>query len=402
MASTKTSDGQGSLYQRHTKDCPLPVDDKGRRVGRCKCPWQGAYVSGWRGDKPIRKRVTGKTRAAAATRLKALIDEVEAGRLPSGRVPTVEEWMTYWLNHIAAGKVRPGTLESYSTNVNRYIVPLLGDHRLDRLTPEHIDDAWATLATRKARRGGKTLSPNTVRLAHTVLSRALKVAQQRGLIMRNPATMMDGPKGQRTRADVLTKDQARAILDAAREGRNPARWSVALGLGLRQGEALGLRWSDVDMENGVVRVQHSLSREKGAGLVLGPTKTDKDRSIVLPGPLLAALKEHRATQNAERLAAGTWWTDTGHVFAEADGRPVDPKVDWRRWRDLLAAAGVPHVKLHSARHTAATMLLAMGVPIEVVAEILGHSRLEITRGYQHRVDDLHVAAAEKMAAAYWG
>jgi integrase len=399
MASKNRSNGEGSIYPRHKPDCP----EKGKERPRCKCPWQAAYISGWSGDKPIRKKVSAKTRAGAATKLRELREKVEAGQLPHGRVPTVQEWMTYWLDHVAAARIRPSTLESYGTNVHRYIVPLLGDHRLDRLTPEHINDAWATLATWKARRGDKTLSPNTVRLAHTILSRALKVAQQRGLIMRNPATLMDAPRGDKTRADVLTKDQARAILDAAAGTRNAARWVVALALGLRQGEALGLRWPDVDLDTGAISVRHALARVKGQGLVLGPLKTDKaERTIIAPAPLLAALKEHRAAQNAERLAAGTWWVDTGHVFAETDGRPIDPKHDWAGWRDLLAKAGVPHVKLHSARHTAATMLLALGVPIEVASEMLGHSRLEITRGYQHRVDDLHVAAAEKMASAYWG
>lgn len=401
MASQKRSDGEGSLYPRHSPECERPMNAKGDPA--CKCPWHGALVIGWQDGKPVRKKVTAASKAGAAAKLRDLRDKAAVGQLPHGRVPTVGEWMSYWLEQIAAKKNRPSTIKTYSTYVNHYINPLLGSVRLDRLTPEHITAAWDVLRStgRPTTDESTPLSETSIHQAHVVLSRALKVAMQRGKVTRNAATLMDAPKLDHQDAEILTVDQAKAVISAARAGRNAARWTVAFSLGLRQGEALGLRWADVDLDNGILVVRHSLGRVKGKGLVQGPTKSGRSRPIALPGPLLSELKAHRLVQNTERLAARTWWRDLDYVFAREDGRPYDAKDDWKRWKQLLAVAGAPDVKLHSARHSAATMLLAMGVPLEVVGEILGHTDLKITRGYQHRVDDLHVAAAEKMATAYW-
>ena len=398
MASTTRSDGTGSIYQRHKPGCP----ERGEKPARCRCPWQAAYVTGWHGEKPVRKKVTGKSRADAARKLNQLIEKVNAGQLPHGRIPTVAEWTTYWLEQIVPVKASPGTVRSYHTHITKYVIPLLGDHRLDRLTPEHISDAWAALLTdgMPGKEDAEPLSPTTVAGTHTILSRSLKVAVQREFLTRNPVALVDAPRRSDVEADVLTHDQGQALIDTARDKRNAARWTVALSLGLRQGEALGLRWPDVDMESGLLTVRKSLTRVTGRGLVLGPTKGKRSRIIKIPAPLFADLKAHRTAQNAERLAAGSAWVDDGYVFAGTDGRPIDPKADWTAWRDLVKAAGLEHVKLHSARHTAATMLLARGVPIEVVAEILGHTDLRITRGYQHRVDALHDDAAEKMAGIW--
>lgn len=392
MASTTRSDREGSLYQQHRPDCERPVDARGRVT--CKCPWRGALVTGWHGDKPIRKRVTAPTRAGAAARLERLKDEVKKGQLPHGRIPTVEEWLTYWLEQIVAPNRRPNTLRTYRTHVEGYLIPLLGRHRLDKLTPEHISAVYATLR-------GRGLAETTIHHTHTILTRSLKVAGMRGKVVGNPASLVEVPKRGKVEPVVLDRAQGRAVIEAARGHRNAARWTVALSLGLRQGEALGLRWEDVDLDTGLVTVRNNLQRVKGKGLVLGPTKGGEPRRIVAPAPVLAELRAHRKAQNAERLVAGTLWRDGDYVFAHADGRPIDAKDDRTAWRALLDRAAVPAVTVHSARHTAATMLLAMGVPVEVVKEILGHSDIKITLGYQHRVPELHLDAAERMARAFW-
>lgn len=394
MASPKRSDGEGSLYQQHRPECERPVNARGDST--CKCPWRGALVIGWHGKNPIRKRVTANSRAAAAAKLRALDEKVRKGQLPHGRIPTVEEWLTYWLEQIVTERNRPNTVRTYRTYVDQYLIPTIGRHRLDKLTPEHIGKAWVDLRA-------QGLSQNTVHNVHAALSRALKVAHQRGKVVQNVATLLDAPPRTKSEPVVLDKAQARAVLTAAKakENRNAARWSVAFALGLRQGEALGLRWSDVDLEKGVLVVRHSLGRVKSKGLVLGPTKGGKDRVIVLPAPLLTELKAHRKAQLAERMAARNEWHDLDYLFPWADGRPIDPREDRDHWKALLTRAKVPDVRGHSARHTAATMLLAQGVAIEVVKEILGHSSITVTQGYQHRVNDLHLDAAQRMAAAYW-
>lgn len=386
MASKTRSDGEGSIYY-----------DKGRDR------WVATYVTTWRDGKPVRTKRSAKSRAGAARKLTQLKEDIRGRRLPAGKTPTVAEWMTYWLREVVANRNKASTVAAYGTYVNRYIVPLLGGHKLDRLTPEHIEAAWRVLETAgcPGKVGAKPLSSTSVHQAHVILSRALKVAMQRGYLTSNPATLMDAPPVRNAAMEVLTKAHAQAVVAAARETRNAARWTVAFTLGLRQGEALGLRWSDVDLERGVVIVRHSLGRVTGQGLVLGQVKSRKgERPIVLPKPLLAELKAHRSAQNAERLAAGSWWQESDHVFANPDGRPIDPKADWTAWRALLSKADVPPVRLHAARHTAITMLLAMGVKPQVVKEIAGHAKFSTTEAYIDKVDELHLDAAEKMAA-FW-
>lgn len=399
MASKTTSDGQGSIQRRHKPTCPHKAD----RDAKCKCPWQGVLVTGWTADKkPIRKKVTANSRTAATTKLRELRERVDHGHLPHGRVPTVAEWLTYWLENIATER-RPSTVAAYRTYVNRYLIPLLGKHRLDRLTPEHIGAAWNELRTNgcPGKEAAKPLSPTSVHQAHVILVRALKVAQQRGMIVRNPASLMDAPSKTEPDMEVLTKAQARAVVDVARRHRNAARWTVAFTLGLRQGEALGLRWQDVDLEAGRIRVAHALGRITGKGLVLGPVKSKSGkRTLALPKPMLAELKAHRVAQNAERLAAGSWWHEGDYVFANPDGRPIDPKADWTTWRERLIEAGVPMVRLHAARHTALTMMIALGIQPQVVKEVAGHAKFSTTETYLDKVDDLHLDAAEKMEA-FW-
>lgn len=402
MASTDRSDGEGSVYQRHDKGCDKPKDARGKST--CKCTWVAVTVVGWKDKKPIRRKVSAKSRPAALAKMREQRDKLRDGTIPSGRVPTVREWMTYWLETVVPRKAKASTIQSYSTYVNRYIIPLLGDHRIDRLRGEHIEAAWDSLMIDgcPGKAGAEPLSSTSAHQAHVILARALRVAQQRGHLRDLPTREIDPPPVATAEMEVLTHDQARKVITAAQGKRNAARTTVAFSLGLRQGEALGLRWSDVDLESGIMKVRHSLGRVKGQGLVLGDVKSKTGvRSLKVPDRLLAELKAHRVAQNGERLAAGSWWEDNDYVFATAAGKPIDPKADWMAWKLLLAEAKVPDVRLHAARHTAITMLLALGVPPHVVKEIAGHSRFSTTEVYIDRVDDLHVDAAERMNAALW-
>lgn len=263
-------------------------------------------------------------------------------------------------------------------------MPTLGRYRLDRLQPEHVE-AWRDKLLAEG------LAPSTVVQCQRVLSRALKVAMQRGRVARNVCALVDTPSIQRDEVQPLTADEARRVLVAASRQRNSPRWSVALALGLRQGEALGLPWNAIDLDAGTLAVRQALQRQTGKGLVIVRPKSRAGRRVIsLPGPLVDALRAHRAAQAEERLAAGSLWrNEHGLVFIQLTGRPVDPSRDYQDWQQLLVAAGVRKPRLHDARHTAASLLLAQGVPARVVMEMLGHSQITLTLGtYSHVAPEL--------------
>jgi integrase len=313
------------------------------------------------------------------------------------RVPTVEEWLLFWLDNIAAARVRPSTLQGYRGYVINRIIPALGKHRLDRLQPEHLESFY-----RRCTEAG--LAPASVLQMHRIVSRALKVALQRGRVARNVATLVDAPSVTRAEIVPLTPDEARQILAAANGTRVGARWSVALALGLRQGEALGLPWTAVDLERGTLTVRQALQRQAGKGLTIVQPKTASGRrTLVLPEELTSALREQRAQQEKERETAGDLWQNSGLVFTTPIGTPIDPRNDHRNWQLLLDTAGVRRARLHDARHTAATLLLIQGVPARVVMQILGHSQITLTLGtYSHVVPELAHDAARRMNDALWG
>jgi integrase len=377
----KRGSGEGSIYR----------DNDGR--------WRSVVDLGWRDGRRRRKYLSGRTRAEVAGKLRRVLDEQEAGLEIStdGLAPTLEAWLTHWLDTIAAPRLRSSTLTTYRGYVRNRVVPNVGRHRLDRLQPEHLETLYAQLAA-------DGLAPASILQIHRIVSRALKVAMQRGKIRRNVATLVQSPSVHRDEVRPLTAEQARAVLTAAQGSRNAARWSVALALGLRQGEALGLAWDAVDLDVGTLAVRQALQRRAGGGLVLVPPKSRAGRrTIPMPGQIVEALRTHRVVQAAERLAASSMWTDSGLVFTGPTGKPVDPRADHREWQRVLRTAGVPAARLHDARHTAATLLLAQGVPARVVMELLGHSQITLTLGtYTHVVPELARDAAARMGDALWG
>jgi integrase len=215
--------------------------------------------------------------------------------------------------------------------------------------------------------------------------------------------LVDAPTARRDEVQPLTAADARKILDLAKDLPNGTRWSVALALGLRQGEALGLLWDAVDLDAGTLTVRRALQRQAGKGLVLVEPKSRAGRrTIKLPDALRDALRTHRARQAEQRLAAANTWQDRGFVFCQPNGRPIDARRDWLDWKAVLKAAGIRDARLHDARHTAATLLLQQGVPARVVMEILGHSQISLTLGtYSHVVPELAHEAAERMGDALW-
>jgi integrase len=399
--SGRAAAGESTIYQ----------DPAGR--------WHGNVSMGLKaGGKRDRRHVSGLRRAVVVTKIRELERRRDTGTArTTGQSMTVGVWLDHWLDTIAVRRVRPSTLHRYRQLVTHQLRPQLGHYRLDKLQPEHLEALYKQLLN-----GG--LAPATVLQAHRVLSRATKVALQRGRVARNVATLVDAPSVEHTEVDPLTAEEARKVLATAADIRNGARWSVALALGLRQGEALGLTWPALDLDAGTLSVRQALQRQpwthgcaetdqcgparkcperRGGGLILVPPKSRAGRrTIALPKPLIELLKTHRSQQHRERLAAGPIWEDHELVFCQLNGRPLDPRADHRAWRNLLRQAGVRQARLHDARHTAATLLLQQGVPARVAMQILGHSQVTLTLGtYSHVVPEIAHDAAQRIGAALW-
>lgn len=343
VADNRRPKGKGSVYQRAD--------------GR----WCATLDMGMITGKRRRRTLYGATRTEVERKLDRARYEWETmGRQPASAM-TVEAWMRYWLEDVAPRRVRQRTIDtSYRSKIENYIIPLLGKRRLDRLEAHHVREMDAAMAKRG-------LSGATRRQTYAILLRALTVAQREGKVIRNVAGDIDRPRIERAETKPLTLEEIARILRATKGDPLESRWLAALVLGLRQGEALGLAWSAVDLDAGTLRVERALARLAGDGLVMTEPKSRKSRRTVpIPSTLAASLREHRATESGEL------------VWHRGDGQPIDPRADWQAWTDLLAKAGVRHVPLHDARHAAASVLAALGVHQATTRDILGHSSEALT------------------------
>jgi integrase len=350
----------------------------------------------------------------------------------------------------------PKTIIGYRSLCQHQIYPRWGNQRIDRLLPEQLEDGYANMLA-------SGLAASSVRKVHAILSSAYAIEVKRGNVARNPCALVEPPRlGQPGKA-AFNQQQARAVIEAAKGRRNSARWSIGLACGLRQGEALGLRWPYVDLDAGELHVWFQLQRlpwhhgcsdttactegkhrrpcprrcpkarrksgrrhvcitadsprlcppkctghasscpqRKGGGLVFRQIKERRRKTVPLSPELATVLKAHREAQELEREAAANLWEDHDVVFARENGRPVDPKADWQEWADILADAGVPHSGTHTMRHSAATIALDEGVALAVVQEMLGHSDIRVTRGYTHVSSLLAQDAAARLGRALFG
>lgn len=347
--------------------------------------WEGALTLPNSGGK--RKRFYGETQREAREKMTAALRALDQGEAPITDRQTVAQFLARWLEDSVKPSKAPKTYASYADLVRLHIVPTLGKHQLSKLQPQHVE---ALMAAKTA----AGLSPRTVQYIRAVLRIALNRALKWGLVARNVAALTDPPRGKRPEVQPLSPAQARVFLDAARGDRLEALYSVALALGLRQGEALGLHWADVDLDAGTIAVRCQLQRIDGKPQIV-PLKTGKSRrTIDMPASTVAGLRAHRTRQLSERLLAGERWQDRGLVFTTVIGTPLDPGNVRKRFQLLLNGAGLPHQRFHDLRHTCASLLLAQNVHPRIVMEILGHSQIAMTMDtYSHVMPTMRREAA---------
>ena len=396
----RRAQGEGSVYQGKDGRWHASL-----RVGRDSTGRQ------------VRRHVRAATRGQAVSKLDLL-------RISCGPVITVGDWTATWMA-LVERTLKWSTAKCYRTHVG-YLRPL-DDVPLSELTVEHIESIYTALADRG-------VSAETIQSVHRTVRSCFGEAVRRGLIVRSPAVVAR-PHRTTSAGEIqpLALEEVRAVLAVAAGRRHGVRWQIALALGLRQGEALGLQWADIDFERATLTVRRALQRRTwkhgcqtgtcgraawrcpkrhSGGLVAdSPKSATSIRTVALPPVLVTALGEHQRAQAAEQAAAGTAWhlpprqdglnSGSGWVFATPTGEPVRAGADWAEWKALLADAGVRDARVHDARHTAATLLLMAGIHPRTVMGVLGWSHPLMLMRYQHVVDDLQRDAVQRIEQLIW-
>ena len=343
--------------------------------------WVAQLSQGPRGSRKLIRRY-GRTKADARARLEEL--RVATGRID--RSTTVGAYLHGWLEGPGRTVLKASTWSTYELTMRRQLLPAIGDVPLAGLTPEHVESMAAALA--------RSLTPKGIRNVLSVLSRILAVAERRGQIARNPVRFVEPPRlAFREERHALTAVEARRIREAVAGDRLEALYVVTLAAGLRQAEVLGLRWADVDLEAGTLRVAVVLGRVGGQYVLTEPKTRRSRRTVALPAFAAAALRDHRSRQLAERLAAGVS-TQDGLVFVTEHGRPISAGWLSHRWPKIAARADLAGVTFHELRHGQASLLVAAGVHPRVVQERLGHATVAMSMDVYS-----HVGAASDRDAA---
>lgn len=430
---TRVSSGEGSIRQAS--------DGK----------WHVWVTVGHKPDGTVdRRHIVRPTRSEAAAAKKKLEAARDSGRLPvAGRKPTVAAWLRTWLE-TSRITWEPATFSWYESHARVHCIPRLGKFQLDRITADDVSKAYAAMEQ-------DGVGPATIRAASKTLAGAFSEAVARGLMPVSPIgkgpSKARAPRYEAAEIQPLTQAEARKLITAAAHTRNGAAFILALSLGLRRGEVIGLRWQDLSMIDGTLRVRTSLSRHKwrhgcddphlcgekrhkvrackpgcgrhrqcpppcppdctrhasacpkraGGGLVLGSPKSRAGKRLLpLVGPLRGYLEGQLRAQYLERETAMDQWRDNDLVFATEFGEPIDPRRHTADWHKLLATAGVREARLHDARHTSATLMLVQGVDARTVMDLFGWSTVAMVHRYQHVVDELKTAAAVAVNDALFG
>lgn len=357
--------------------------------------WVAALDEGWENGRRRRRVFYGKTKREAEQKRQ---DAIRKGARASRTGHTVETWLKEWMGEVHGHELKESTRRSHQSKIDRYLIPLLGKHRLDALEPKHVRRAWRRLQEpcpdpvedRCEHEPSHGLAPATVRQTHAILKRALSDAMKDRLIFENVTMNVDAPSTETAQRDRLTSAQADLALKIAADDPNVSRWYVALRMGLRQSEALALPWGAVELDKGYLSVTRTL--QVGAGVNYGTPKSKaSNRTIAIEPSTAAHLRVHYARYVAQH---GTPPPPDALVWSQDGGRPFGHRMDAKAWAQLLERAGLPHVALHSARATAASWLEETGWQPRMVAEYLGHTKVETTYIYQRG------AGVERQAAAF--
>lgn len=352
-----------------------------------------------------RQRLKGgfHTKREAEAALAELVTDVQRGNLTKSGHQQLRDWLEEWLTAIGPS-LRPTTRDLYAMAVRSRIVPRIGALRLSQVTPQVLQDLYRVLAETGRHGGADGLGPRSVRLAHQVLRQSLAKAVDWDLLRVNPAmARLELPRLEPKPIRTWTVEEARRFLATTADDRLGALWLLMVTTGLRRGEALGVRWEDVDLDAGRLAVVQTVVVASNRAYLSEPKTAHGRRVVRLQPEVVAALRLRRLRQGQDRLLVGSAWIDTGLVFTTAVGGLLHPRNIVRAFDLAVERAGVPRIRIHDLRHTAATVALREGVHPKLVREMLGHANVAITLDtYSHASEDMHKVASERIGRALFG
>ena len=364
--SKKRGPNEGSIYKRKDSRWCAQISIGGKRISK--------YF---------------KTQREGLDWLQNMRNQINDGLTLDGAQKTLSEFLEQWLGSIRLS-VRPMTLSQYRQIVRMHIVPTLGSIKLKDLKPDQIQ----TLYNQKLDSG---TSARTVLLIHAVLHRSLKQAFKWGIIGRNPASVVTRPKVVRKEMMTLNDNQVRTLILIAKGTRYEVLFWLAVTTGMRQGELLGLRWSDLDWRSKKLHVQRQLQRTSAGQIFSEPKSAAGRRVIMLGDETIKKLRAHLGVLSQERQIAGEQWQENDLIFPSTKGTPWDHRNMYKYYKRFLRKAGLPDIRFHDLRHTAATLMLQQGVHPKVVQERLGHADITLTLNtYSHVLPVMQEEAAEKL------
>lgn len=341
--------------------------------------WSGAETGAQPGRGPGLRVGSGASR----------LDKVDGGIPVPTRSAKLADWLPYWLENVVKPRRKRTTYAKYETHVRLYLVPMLGTKRLESLS---VADVRRFLAQVE-----RKTTAATAKESHRVLRTALTAACREELVMRNVATLVEPPSVEARDLSPWSLDETLDFLSAARTDPLYAAFVLAIALGFRRGEVVGLRWENVDLERREIRVRTQRQRVGGEVYEDDPKGRRRKQTLPLPAICVAPLRWQRLRQTAMREKAGAAWEETGYVFTTRTGRPIEPRNLYRSFTRVARSAGLRVIRLHDARHGCATLLTAAGVAPRVVMEILGHSQIAVTMNvYTHVVQDTQREAVSHM------
>lgn len=327
---------------------------------------------------------------------------IEPTRITVGQF-LMDEWLPSVERRVRAGNLKESTARQYADQVRNHLVPRIGDVRLRSLTVTHLDTLYDEMFAHGRLRDGGPLTPRSVQIAHTAIHSALNFAKKRAMVRDNVADLAEPPKGQKKEMTVWTPEQTRHFLTATVDHPLYPCFFLAATTGMRRGELAGLRWCDVNLDDGYLDISNTRTSVGYQVVEREPKSKKSARRVALDGATVAVLRAHKASHSAARLAASVTFNPGDYLFVRDDGRPYHPEAISRQFKRAFSRLELPPVRLHDVRHGHASAGLLAGIPAKVMADRLGHASVSVTLDiYSHVLPEQAKEAAEEIAGIILG